>query len=69
MQKSIGLLNAPEQIRTLFAEFSKTIIKLPEIMEQCGVDTWLVEQLVSKINNVRISLEAATPCNLNTGNI
>ncbi len=60
---------APEQIRTLFAEFSKTIIKLPEIMEQCGVDTWLVEQLVSKINNVRISLEAATPCNLNTGNI
>jgi hypothetical protein len=50
-----------KQLRTELAGFAETIIKLPEIMEHCGVDLWLIDRLIDRTNNVQISLNEAKP--------
>ncbi len=50
-----------KHLRTELAGFAETIIKLPEIMEHCGVDLWLIDRLIDRTNNVQISLNEAKP--------
>lgn len=42
-------------------DFAETIRRLPEIMDECGVDGWLIQRLVRRIDAVARSLDAARP--------
>jgi serine/threonine-protein kinase HipA len=48
-------------LRAELARFSGTVERLPEIMDGCGVDGWLIERLARRIEAVRDSLENAGP--------
>jgi len=50
-----------EKTREDFAAFAEKMQKLPDIMEMCKVDAWLIERLVPKIETVRLSLAETKP--------
>jgi serine/threonine-protein kinase HipA len=48
-------------LRARLGDFAETIRRLPEIMGECGVDGWLIQRLVRRIDAVARSLDAARP--------
>lgn len=50
-----------KELRMKLAAFSGTVQRLPEIMDGCGVDGWLIDRLARRIEAVRLSLQNAGP--------
>ncbi len=51
----------PAAFRARLADFAETVRRLPDIMDECGVDGWLIQRLVRRIDAVARSLAAARP--------
>lgn len=51
----------PKKMRADLTAFAETVKKLPDIMAVCKADSWLIDRLARRIDNVRISLEEAAP--------
>lgn len=50
-----------KSLRARLADFDETVRRLPEIMDLCGVDGWLIQRLTRRIDAVARSLAAARP--------